>query len=111
MVYFSNAKGFCKRMNLSPQQRDLVERAISGGAISKFFNFFMGRCTFAAIIFSIIGVIGWLKGRDLTSYALFVTAIQGLLVLHSWKSDISDQREAELQIKRYQNHITSDLKE
>lgn len=61
------------------------------GAIAPLFNMFQGRCTFFAIVFSITGLIGWLKGKDLTSYALFVTAIQGLLVLHSWKSDLAEQ--------------------
>ena len=63
------------------------------GAIAPLFNMFQGRCTFFAIVFSIMGLIGWLKGKDLTSYALFVTAIQGLLVLHSWKEDIAEQRQ------------------
>jgi hypothetical protein len=72
--------------------QDIARSALNGGAISQFFNFFMGRCTFFAIVFSIIGIYGWLKlGRDLTSYSLFVTAIQGLLVLHSWKQDIAEQ--------------------
>lgn len=63
------------------------------GAIAPVFNMFQGRCTFFAIVFTIVGILGWLKGKDLTSYALFVTAIQGLLVLHSWKEDIAEQRE------------------
>ena len=72
--------------------QDIARRALNGGAISQFFNFFMGRCTFFAIVFTIIGLYGWLiLGRDLTSYALFVTAIQGLLVLHSWKEDVAEQ--------------------
>lgn len=77
-------------MQLSPNAAALAQRAMAGGIINKFFNFFMGRCTFAAIVFSVFGVIGWLHGRDLTSYALFVTAIQGLLVLHSWKEDVAE---------------------
>ena len=65
----------------------------SGGAASTFFNIFQGRCTFAAICFSVTGIYGWLHGRDLTSFALYVTAIQGLLVLHSWKEDVAEQRQ------------------
>ena len=84
-------------MQLSPKVQAKLQDAMTGGIVSRFFNFFMGRCTFAAIIFSIVGIIGWVKGRDLTSYALFVTAIQGLLVLHSWKSDIAEQKQAQLQ--------------
>ena len=63
----------------------------SGGVASAFFNVFQGRCTFAAICFSVVGIYGWLQGRDLTSFALFVTAVQGLLVLHSWKEDVAEQ--------------------
>lgn len=68
--------------------------ALSSGTVaSTFFNMFQGRCTFAAICFSTAGVYGWLHGRDLTSFALFVTAVQGLLVLHSWKEDVAEQQE------------------
>jgi hypothetical protein len=63
------------------------------GAIAPLFNVFQGRCTFFACVFAFTGVYGWLHGKDLTSYALFVTSIQGLLVLHSWKSDIAEQRQ------------------
>ena len=70
---------------------DAVQSVLSGGSASAFFNIFQGRCTFAALCFSIAGVYGWLHGRDLTSFALFVTAVQGLLVLHSWKEDVAEQ--------------------
>ncbi len=66
---------------------------VSGNVASTFFNIFQGRCTFAAICFSVTGIYGWLHGRDLTSFALYVTAIQGLLVLHSWKEDVAEQRQ------------------
>jgi len=69
---------------------------MSGSATAKFFSIFMGRCTFFAIVFTIVGLYGWLKlNRDLTSYALFVTAIQGLLVLHSWKEDVAEQKQVQ----------------
>jgi len=67
--------------------------AAEGGVASTFFNLFQGRCTFAAICFSIAGVYGWLHGKDLTSFALFVTSVQGLLVLHSWKEDVAEQHQ------------------
>jgi len=63
------------------------------GVIAPLFNAFQGRCTFFACLFTIVGIYGWLHGKDLTSYALFVTAIQGLLVLHSWKEDVAEQKE------------------
>jgi uncharacterized membrane protein YedE/YeeE len=71
----------------------VVQQLMTGDVASTFFNVFQGRCTFAAICFSIAGVYGWLHGRDLTSFALFVTAVQGLLVLHSWKEDVAEQRD------------------
>lgn len=81
--------------------REIKTRAIqnlfTGGVVSTFFNIFQGRCTFAAICFSVAGVYGWLHGKDLTSFALFVTAVQGLLVLHSWKEDLAEQRQVQQQ--------------
>lgn len=70
-----------------------IQTLTTGGVASTFFNIFEGRCTFAAICFSVAGVYGWLNGRDLTSFALFVTAVQGLLVLHSWKEDVAEQKQ------------------
>jgi hypothetical protein len=70
------------------------------GAVSAFFNMFQGRCTFAAICFSITGMYGWLHGKDLTSFALFVTAVQGLLVLHSAKEDLHEQRMADWELRK-----------
>ena len=72
-----------------------VQKATSGGIASAFFGIFQGRCTFAAIIFSGVGVYGWLHGKDLTSFAAFVTVIQTLLVVHSWKEDVSEQRQVQ----------------
>lgn len=80
----------------NPKVKEAAQKVFQGGTVSQFFNFFMGRCTFFAICFSVAGVYGWLKlGRDLTSFALFVTAVQGLLVLHSWKEDIAEQKQVQ----------------
>ena len=60
----------------------------TGGVASSFFGLFQGRCTFFAIVFSIVGLYGWLVlNRDLTSFALFAGAIQALLIAHSAKED------------------------
>ena len=67
--------------------------------VAPLFNLFMGRCTFFAIVFTVCGLIGFFRGKDLTSYSLFVGSIQALLVLHSWKSDIADQRAAQQQMQ------------
>lgn len=80
-------------MRLSPRIVAMTQQAMTGGVVSKFFSFFMGRCTFFAIVYSVVGIYGWLiKGRDLTSFALFMGAAQSLLVLHSWKQDVAEQR-------------------
>ncbi len=74
-------------MKIPDKVAKAFQAATQAGVIAPLFNMFQGRCTFFAIVFSIVGIIGWIKGKDLTSYALFVTAIQGLLVLHSWKEE------------------------
>ena len=85
-------------MQLSPKVEKAAQRAMAGGALSKFFSIFMGRCTFFAIIYSIVGIYGWLVlGRDLTSFALFMGASQSLLVLHSWKEDVAEQKAVQQQ--------------
>ena len=73
--------------------KTVIQKISDDGVAAPFFGLFMGRCTFAAIMFSIFVVYGWLHGRDLTSYALFVTAVQGLLVLHSYKEDVAEMNE------------------
>lgn len=97
------------QMSLAIKAVKLAQQFTTGNVASTFFNVFQGRCTFAAICFSTTGVYGWLHGKDLTSYALFVTAVQGLLVLHSWKSDIHDQRMARVEMDRVKVNLTSDL--
>jgi hypothetical protein len=84
-------------MKIPVRAAQVFQAVTKAGAISPIFNMFQGRCTFFAIAFSVVGIVGWLKGRDLTSYALFVTAIQGLLVLHSWKEDIAEQNDIKSQ--------------
>ena len=75
------------------------QKLISGGVATAFFNIFQGRCTLAAICFSVVGVYGWLHGKDLTSFAAFVTVVQGLLVIHSWKEDVAEQRQVQRNLK------------
>lgn len=76
---------------------ELIADLTNGKTAAAFFGIFQGRCTFAAICFAAFGVYGWLHGHDLTSYAAFVTAIQGLLILHSWKEDVAEQKQIESQ--------------
>jgi hypothetical protein len=72
---------------------------LQGAVLSSLFNIFMGRCTFFAVVFSAVGIIGWLHGRDLASYSLFVGSIQALLVVHSWKEDIRDRNDAKRELE------------
>jgi cell division protein FtsL len=58
----------------------------------------MGRCTFFALVFSAVGLYGWLHlNRDLTSFALFAGAIQALLLAHSYKQDVANQQQIQNQ--------------
>jgi hypothetical protein len=80
-------------MSLGTKFKTALTSATTGAAASAFFGIFQGRCTFAAICFSVVGVAGWLHGKDLTSFTAFVVAVQGLLVVHSWKDDVAEQRQ------------------
>ena len=82
-----------------------------GTAAAKFFGIFQGRCTLAAICFSTVGIYGWLHGHELASYTAFVTVMQGMLVLHSWKSDIHEQRIVAFENAKRVAGVTSDLNE
>jgi fatty acid desaturase len=71
------------------------------GPIATFFTFFQGRCTTFAIFFALIGLVlasigvwGFVHGKDLSSFASFVSsfamfagAIFTGLVAHSTKED------------------------
>jgi hypothetical protein len=64
----------------------------SGNVAVAFFRMWMGRCTFFATAFSVVGCYGWLHGRDLTSFAVFAGAIQALLLAHSAKEDYNQRQ-------------------
>ena len=78
-----------------------VQISSTYGPVAAFFNVFQGRSTFFAIFFATEGVIligvgiwGFIKGHDLSSYASFVGSmavfnglIQGIMVAHSCKED------------------------
>ena len=70
-----------------------VKDAYKGlGFTASFFSFFQGRATAFAIVFTVCGLIGFFKHYDLTSYALFVGAIQALVVGHSLKEDYFERK-------------------
>ena len=66
------------------------------GAVAAFFNFFQGRATAFAILFSAVGIRLAFMGKLDSNYALFVTAIQGLIFAHSCKEDWHEQKMEEL---------------
>lgn len=83
-------------MEIPNKVKTAFNTATTGGAAARFFGLFQGRCTFFAIVFSIVGLYGWLVlNRDLTSFALFAGSIQALLIAHSWKEDIAEQRQVQ----------------
>lgn len=62
------------------------------GITASFFSFLQGRATAFAIVFTVCGLIGFFRRYDLTSYALFVGAIQAMVVGHSLKEDYFEMR-------------------
>lgn len=85
-------------MKIPDRAAKLFQSAVNGSIASKFFGLWMGRCTFFAIVFSAVGLYGWLVlGRDLTSFAVFAGSIQALLLAHSYKQDLNDQAQAQNQ--------------
>src|SRR4029077_16502028 len=79
---------------------NLGQALLNGGVVTAIFNMFKGRFTFAAIVFSIVGIYGWLHlGRDLTSFALFITPIQALLGAKSFHEDWLAYKHRQLDIQ------------
>jgi hypothetical protein len=66
------------------------------GVVASIFNFFQGRATAFAILFAGVGIRLAFMGKLDANYALFVTAIQGLIFAHSCKEDWHEQKMAEL---------------
>lgn len=74
-------------MQLPSKVKSLASEVSSSGITASFFNFFQGRATAFAILFTICGLILAFRGKLDANYALFVTAIQGLVFAHSCKED------------------------
>jgi hypothetical protein len=86
-------------MKIPEKVAKLFQSAINGNVAAKFFGLWMGRCTFFSIVFSVVGLYGWLRlNRDLTSFALFAGAIQALLLAHSYKQDVASQKQDQSQV-------------
>ncbi len=67
------------------------------GIVGALFNFFQGRATTFAIVFTIVGIILAFKGKLDANFVALIAAIQALIVVHSWKEDVHDQRMARLE--------------
>lgn len=88
--------------------KDSLLEASQFGPIATFFTFFQGRCTTFALFFAFIGLVmasvgvwGFVHGKDLSSFAsfvssfaLFVGAIFTGLVAHSVKEDWMEIKKA-----------------
>ncbi len=79
--------------------RDAISNIQQSGVVAAFFNFFQGRATAFAIAFTTVGIVLAFRGKLDANYALFVTAVQGLIFCHSCKEDWHEQRMAELKRK------------
>lgn len=72
--------------------RDAISSIQQSGVAASFFNFFQGRTTAFAIVFTIVGIRLAFTHRLTADYSLFVGAIQSLVTLHSWKEDVNAQK-------------------
>jgi hypothetical protein len=74
-----------------------AKASLQFGPIAAVFSFFQGRATFFALIFTVAGIVLAFKGKLDANYALFVTAIQGLVFAHSIKEDYFGMRQNQQQ--------------
>jgi hypothetical protein len=84
------------------------------GVVASFFSFWQGRATFFGILFAgvgvafaVVGVWGFIHGRDLTSFASFVAsmaallgAIQAMIFAHSTKEDWIELQHRKLDLQQ-----------
>lgn len=78
----------------------ILKNIQQSGLVASIFNFFQGRATAFAILFAGVGIRLAFMGKLDANYALFVTAIQGLIFAHSCKEDWHEQKMAELDGKK-----------
>ena len=96
----------------TPFKKD-IERAKTAyqrgaGLVGTLFNFFCGRCTFFAILFTTVGIIQELRGKLDMNFVAFVGAIQALLLAHSAKQDWNQQAQSQAQATTVVNNVTVD---
>lgn len=76
------------------------DRVANSGITAAFFSFFQGRATAFAILFTVCGLILAFRGKLDGNYALFITAIQGLVFAHSCKEDWNDYKNRQLDVSQ-----------
>ena len=81
-------------MKIPPILTSIVGEVKQSGIVASVFNFFQGRATFFAIVFSGVGIWLAVYGKLDANYSMFVGAIQSMVLAHSWKEDIHEQRMA-----------------
>ena len=64
------------------------------GIMPALFNFFCGRATTFAIVFTAVGIVLAFKGKLDSNFVALVAAMQGLVFAHSWKEDVSEFKRA-----------------
>lgn len=78
------------------------------GIVPAIFNFFQGRATTFAIVFTVAGIILAFRGKLDGNYALFVTAVQGFVFAHSCKEDWASYKDKQIQNTTVVNNVTVD---
>src|ERR1039458_5487582 len=77
--------------------RAYEESVQSSGVVAAVFNFFQGRATAFAILFTVCGIVFAFRGKLDYNYSALVVAIPGLVFAHSCKEDSHQQKMAQIQ--------------
>jgi hypothetical protein len=85
-----------ERLNLTRIIGTLKSQAVLL-SLQPFFNLFCGRATFFALVFTGAGIALAFRGKLTADFVGMITAIQALILAHSWKEDIHDQQMARLE--------------
>lgn len=94
-------------------QEKYIHEELEVGIVPAIFNFFQGRATTFAIVYGIVGVVfaivavrGFIHKQDLSSlasvissFALFLGALQAMLFAHSCKEDWVDIQHRKLDLQ------------
>lgn len=76
---------------------NVAKEDISVGLVPAVFNFFNGRATAFALAFFVCGTFLAFEGKLTTAYVGLATSLQALILAHSFKEDVHEQRMARLE--------------